>query len=98
MSVRRRTKASLPRVAIRSRSEVRSTFGVSTTVAGNEALVLLGALAYGRGPRYAAFRADDAYRHAEAALKHAEILYSDYGPHHVAVSDDGQQLRQLHGH
>ena len=57
-------------------------------LAENEALVLLGALAYGRGPTYAEFRDNDPYRHAEATLKQAGILYSDYGPHHVAVTDD----------
>jgi hypothetical protein len=43
-------------------------------------------LAYGRCSKYAAIRDSDQHRHTEAALKKAEILHSDHGPHHV--SDD----------
>ncbi len=67
---------------------IQATTSWTNVLAQDEAIVLLGALAYGHGPRYATFRDTDRHRHADAALKRAGILYSDHGPHHVSVSDD----------
>jgi hypothetical protein len=67
---------------------IQASTGWINILADNEAIVLLGALAYGHRPEYATFRDSDHYRHAEATLKRAGILYSDHGPHHVNVSDD----------
>jgi hypothetical protein len=67
---------------------IQASTGWINILADDEAIVLLGALAYGHRPEYATFRDSDHYRHAEATLKKAGILYSDHGPHHVSVSDD----------
>ncbi len=67
---------------------IQASTGWTNILAEDEAIVLLGALAYGYGPEYATFRDSDHRRHAEAALKRAGILYSDHGPHHAEVSDD----------
>lgn len=67
---------------------IQATTSWTNVLAQDEAIVLLGALAYGHGPRYATFRDTDQHRHADATLKRAGILYSDHGPHHVRVSDD----------
>lgn len=57
-------------------------------LAEEQAIVLLGALAYGHGPQYATFRDNDQNRHAEAALERAGILHNDHDTNHVRVSDD----------
>lgn len=67
---------------------MQSTAGRTNFLAETEAIVLLGALTYGHGPQYAAFRDNDHHRHAEAALTQAGILHTDDDPHHVRVSDD----------
>jgi hypothetical protein len=67
---------------------IQATTSWTNVLAEDEAIVLLGALAYGHGPQYATFRDTDQHRHADATLKRAGILYSDHGPHHVSVSDD----------
>lgn len=53
---------------------IQASTGWSNVLAENEAIVMLGALAYGHRSEYATFRDSDQYRHAEAALKRAAIL------------------------
>lgn len=67
---------------------VQTITGRTNFLAEEEAIVLLGALAYGHdGPRYATFRDTEPHRYAEAALERAGILTSDH-TRRINVSDD----------
>ena len=61
-------------LAVGQQQAIQSTTSRSTILAEDEAIVLLGALAYGHGQRYAAVRDEDPHRYAEAALKQAGLL------------------------
>lgn len=78
----------LDTLTVDQQQAVQTMTGRTNFLAEEEAIVLLGALAYGHdGPRYATFRATELHRYAEAALERAGILTSDPA-RRVSVSDD----------
>ncbi|MDN5750253.1 MAG: hypothetical protein L0H64_17370 [Pseudonocardia sp.] len=75
-------------LTVEQQQAVQTITGRTSFLAEEEAIVLLGALAYGHdGPRYATFRDTESHRHAHAALERAGILSIDH-THRVNVDDD----------
>jgi len=70
----------------RQQDAITSAARAAQLLTGEQATVLLAALAFGQTPRYASFR--EAHPHAEHTLKETGLLRSAAGPHRAAVSSD----------
>jgi hypothetical protein len=80
----------LDTLTVAQRRALRDTAGGAAILEEGQARVLLTALACGRSPAYASFRAEPGWAAAETALKAVGLLcaYADAGPHRADVSDD----------